>query len=192
MSVASSSVTEVRSKRGLVRCPLVSFSLPHLITAAALSPFLMLANRGHSRVKAGTEGHLALPEDRTRSWPHPGVEAPPHLNCHCPAKWSHSMKDGGLPSQGNVIPDACDKGYSHLHGRENPLMLLPVRQPSPGEPLLGHIVQAGPTLPPESKSPLAQPIRTKPRPFPGITANKLYCFPQAAQEAERKLGPAGG
>lgn len=67
MSVASSSVTEVRSKRGLVRHPLVSFSLPHPITAVAVSPFLMLANRGQSRVKPGREGHLALPKDRTRS-----------------------------------------------------------------------------------------------------------------------------
>lgn len=152
--MACSSGTEVGGKGGHVRCPLVYFSLFAPI-AAVTSLSLRPTDRDHSQANPGTEGHLALTKDRAQSWPHPGIKAPIYLQFYCSAKWSHGIKVWGLPNQGHVTPNACDREHFYLQSREGLLMLLPLQYPSLflEEPLLSWTVQVGPTPPPGSKLP---------------------------------------
>lgn len=84
------------------------------------------------------------------------------LPFYCPAKWSHSMKDKGVPGQGNLITNACDREHFLLPGGEDPLMLsaCAVSISLPGGTTLGPYSSGGTNS--TTWIPVTQLTRTKP------------------------------
>ena len=99
------------------------------------------------------------------------------------------MKDWCLPSQGNLIPNACDREDPNpppeQRGPFN-AFAYPVSVSLPGGTTLGPGSSGGTSSTAWIQVTQAQPMKTKPQTFPGIIWYKLCCILHAAQEAEWK------